>query len=158
MDGFGDDPFGVMGGNDDFAGFGASHVASVIFNYDRTRTGIEYRASEDIMDIYCCANISRMAPEGYPMQGCVGYICSLFRNEQMTVEIGLFLTESNKTLIYRPDWQPDSPDGYAQVVQDAIGFLETVGYIVDPIPLSEAPAERQKELDKIPVLKKLFTV
>ena len=88
------------------------------------------------------------------MQGCVGYICSLFRNEQMTVEIALLLTESNRALIYRPDWQPDSPDGYAQVVQDAIGFLETVGYIVDPVPLSEDPAARQMELDKMPVLRK----
>jgi hypothetical protein len=150
---FGDDPFGELGSDDDFVGFGASHVAAVIFSYDGSRTGIEYRTPEDIMDIYCCANVSRMAPEGYPMQGCIGYICSLFRNEQMTVEIGLFLTESNRSLIYLPDWQPDSPDGYAQVVQDAIGFLETVGYIVDPVPLSEDPTVRQKELDKIPVLK-----
>ena len=157
LDGSGDDPFGFMGRGDAFAGFGTSHVAAVIFSYDRSRTGIEYRAPEDIMDIYYCANMTRLAPEGYPIQGCIGFICSLFRNEQMTVEIGLFLTESNRSLIYRPDWQPDSPAGYAQVVQDAIGFLETVGYIVDPVPLSEDPAARQKELDKIPVLKKQIT-
>jgi hypothetical protein len=106
------------------------------------------------MDIYCCANLIRMAPEGYPMQGCSGYICSLIRNEQIAVEIGLLLVESTQAIIYRPDWQPDSPDGYAQVMQDAIAFLETVGFIVDPFSLSEDPAARLMELDKVPVLKK----
>ena len=150
----GTDPFATQGDDSTFTGFSTSHTPAVIFSYDRTLSSIAYHDPEDIMDIFCCANVTRMAPEGYPMQGCSGYICSLIHPEEIVVTVSLFLTESKQTLIYRPDWQPDSPEGYAQVLQDAIGFLETVGFIVDPFSLSDDPAARQKELDKVPVLKK----
>lgn len=159
--GFDADPFGTGGGDigfggAGFGGFGVSREATIIFSFDRSREAIEYRLPEDIMEIYRCANVSRMAPEGYPMQGCIGYVCSLFRNDRMTVEIALFLTESKRPLIYCPDSQPETPADYARMVQDAIGFLEMVGYIIDPLPLSEEPVARQRELGKIQVLKAGF--
>jgi len=61
------------------------------------------------------------------------------------------MLESNQALIYTPHQQPRDEEGFQKVLQDALFYFESVGFMMAPVDLS-APQSRTSALTRSPFL------
>lgn len=151
------DPFSFMGGGEDFVSFGApggegSSGAGVEFNLDKALDMIECGNPSEVIEIYSSLNVVNITPAGRSPQPCGAYIVALKRGERFRVHVAWSLTVDNSTLVYSPEKQPADAAECSRVVGDALGFVETVGFMMDSVKLNADPDKRGRALSKIPVL------
>lgn len=152
------DPFSFMGGGDDFVSFGGpggegNSGAGVEFNLDKALDMIECGNPSEVIDVYSSLNVVNITPAGRPPQPCGAYIIALKRGERFRVHVAWSLTADNSTLVYSPEKQPGDAAECSRVVGDALGFVETVGFMMDSVKLNADPDKRGRALAKIPVLR-----
>lgn len=152
------DPFSFMGGGEDFVSFGApggegNSGAGVEFNLDKALDMIECGNPSEVIDVYSSLNVVNITPAGRPPQPCGAYIIALKRGERFRVHVAWSLTVDNSTLVYSPEKQPADAAECSRVVGDALGFVETVGFMMDSVKLNADPDKRGRALAKIPVLR-----
>lgn len=152
------DPFSFMGGGEDFVSFGApggegSSGGGAGFSLDKALDMIDCDSPSDIIEIYSSLNVVNITPAGRPPQPCGAYIVALKKGERFRVHVAWSLTSDHSTLVYSPEKQPADAAECSQVVRDALGFVETVGFMMDSIRLNADPDKRGRALSKIPVLR-----
>lgn len=152
------DPFSFMGGGEDFVSFGApggegNSGAGVEFNLDKALDMIECDNPSEVIDVYSSLNVVNITPAGRPPQPCGAYIVALKRGERFRVHVAWSLTVDSSTLVYSPEKQPADAAECSRVVGDALGFVETVGFMMDSVKLNADPDKRGRALSKIPVLR-----
>lgn len=152
------DPFSFMGGGEDFVSFGApggegNSGAGVEFNLDKALDMIECGNPSEVIDVYSSLNVVNITPAGRPPQPCGAYIIAIKRGERFRVHVAWSLTVDNSTLVYSPEKQPADAAECSRVVGDALGFVETVGFMMDSVKLNADPDKRGRALAKIPVLR-----
>jgi hypothetical protein len=124
---------------------------STEFHIDKSMPSIDYGSMEDVVEVHQSLNVTRVTPEGYLAQNSKAYVCALKKRGGKSVYIGLHLTDNDQVLIYSPEKQPKSGN-LRKTIQDAIDFLETAGFLMDPVSLGNDTKSRAKVLGRIPVL------
>ncbi len=81
--------------------------------------------------------------EGYPSQNCTAYLCALERCGTTRVQVAFFLSESNKALIYEPEFQPETPEERQLIILGGVNFAETVGFMMDRVACDGSDARAQ---------------
>ncbi|HLO25439.1 MAG TPA: hypothetical protein VK187_04955, partial [Geobacteraceae bacterium] len=127
----------------------------VMFSVVKHEACIELDREESIRELYCSSNMARATMEGYPAQNCSAFLCALERNGIYRVHVAFFMTESDRVLVYSPDRQPETLDECEEVTRAGMGFIETVGFMMDKVEID--PGEvNLKTLGGIPELRRVF--
>lgn len=129
----------------DFSGSGR-HLS---FTIQPGVSSIDIGSTADVREVHRSIGSVPVAPPGYAAEACYAYICSLWGSRNYEVFAALHLTQSNQVLIYAPERQPADANGSAAVVESAVIFLESIGFMMDPLDL---PAGKKEEiLAQIPI-------
>jgi hypothetical protein len=134
------------------SGFEPSGPAAV-FSPDKSISCVEYEQTDEIVELRSALNMPRINVADEPPQKCGAYICAITRDGATRVYVALHLTESGKALVYLPDSQPTTRPEMFKVINDAMEFAETVGFMMDEVTLHADSSKRSAQLAKIPVLK-----
>jgi hypothetical protein len=132
-----------------FTGFAAATAGSVAdFHYEPGINTITYHSADDIIDLYGSGNMIQAAPFGRRSQNCSAYICVVERQGRPEINLAWLLVESGEVLICLPENQPEGNGNYARVVQDALFYFESVGFMMDRFELSRGSDRQLQALDK----------
>jgi hypothetical protein len=124
---------------------------STEFHIDKSMHAVEYGSVEEILEVYQSLNIARITPEGYLAQNAKAYACAVKKRGSTWVYIGLHLTEKDEVLIYSSR-KRSRAGSFRRIMQNAIDFLETAGFLMDPLSLGNDSKSRVKVIGKIPIL------
>jgi hypothetical protein len=113
---------------------------------------IEYSDPADIVELRRSLNMARITPDGKSPENSCAFILALKKNGDLLVYVPCLLSESGMILTYVPERQPENPVELADIIQDAVDFIETVGFMMEPVSLSTDPQRRAAALQFIPVL------
>jgi uncharacterized coiled-coil protein SlyX len=127
-----------------------SSEGPVSFNLDKNIPLIALNNAAELSELHKSLNMARINPEGYKTQNCSCYISVINRENRSVVTVSLYLTESNVILVYVPPHQPTANNVH-KMVQDAILFAETVGFMMDIVPLPTDNEARISLISSIPV-------
>lgn len=125
------------------------------FHLDSSLALIPCVSADDIIELRVSFNTIEMNCDGAKPQECSAYICGLERNGSKHIYVALYQIKTHKALIYVPAQQPQDPDDYGRIMQDAISFADVSGFIINLESLGRRPEDRLKVLQKIPVLDRL---
>jgi len=127
-----------------FVGFQSAEpeVARVQFGVDKSRSFIEAATAAEIKEAYRSLTPATIAPDGVNSEPCDACICAVANGGQTMVYLALFLTESDKAIVYTPARQPQDQAGYAQTIQAATEFLESIGFMLERVDLGTNSAQR----------------
>lgn len=125
----------------------------VTFTLDRSLSSIDFDRDEDVVELYQSLNTARIALEEYHSQDCEAYVCVMKSKGASRVYVALYLSDNKSTLVFSPDRQPETPEECERLIQGAVNFAETVGFMMDLVDLGEKEG-RSMALDKIPVLRR----
>lgn len=122
------------------------------FHVDWEMPAVDYESPKDILDVYQSMNMSQLSLEGYHGQHCSAWIVGVKKGRTRQVYVVFGLVESGLNLVYKPA-KPvrDSPD-YTKALDEAVKFLEVVGYLPEKMSMGNTLGERGTILRSIPVL------
>jgi hypothetical protein len=98
--------------------------------------------------------MARVTMENFPAQNCTAFLCIIENSGTFAVYVSFMLAENGKVLFYLPDKQPESMEECDDIVREGIGFIETVGLIMDRVDLGAEGQE--KVFDRMPVLRRII--
>lgn len=126
-----------------FSGFGASVAGNgADFHHDPNIDTIHYSAADEIIDLYGSGNAIQAAPFGRRAQNCIAFIFVVERESGAQIYLAWQLTEEGVVLFCQPEKQPLNSGNYARMIQAALCYFESVGFIMDRFELS-SKSERQ---------------
>ncbi len=149
------DPFAFMETDRTSRGSSANGDAAASparFSVDKTMKTIDYCDPAEIVEVHRSLNMARITPDGKSPENSCAFIIALKKNGDLRVYVPCLLSESGNILTYVPDRQPENPDDLAAIIQNAVDFIETVGFMMEPVSLSTDPKARASALQFIPVL------
>jgi len=153
-------PFAAQGLTDTGSGFSrfgnpgpATDSGSTIIRYSPQVSVISYQSTQDIVDLYGSANVIRARPEGRRSQDCSAYVCVIEREGKTAIHLAWHLIDSKEVLICLPEKQPEGRESYARVLQDAIFYFESIGFMMDRLELPPDSCRQLKLLEKIGICK-----
>jgi hypothetical protein len=114
----------------------------VQFGVDKSRSFIEAATAAEIKEAYRSLTPATIAPEGVNSEPCDACICAVTSGGQTMVYLALFLTESDKAIVYTPLIQPQDQAGYAQTIHAATEFLESIGFMLERVDFGANSAQR----------------
>ncbi|MFZ3208752.1 MAG: hypothetical protein WA140_07935 [Geobacteraceae bacterium] len=126
---------------------------AAMFSLDKSISCVEYEQTDEIVELHSALNMPRINVADEPPQNCSAYICAVKSNGSIRVCVALHLAASGKALVYLPDSQPTTRPEMSKVINDAVEFAETVGFMMHEVTLDADPSKRLAQLAKIPVFK-----
>ncbi len=120
---------------------------------DKLMTAVEVCSPADVIELYRSATPARIAPVGFSSQPCEAYLCAVNKNGISFTYVALFLTESNKVLVYASDKPSADPVVSSKALQEAFDFAESIGFVLEKVALGTDPAQREKLVRGLPVLR-----
>jgi hypothetical protein len=124
--------------------------AASTFAIDYSLQTIELGNDDQVTDFYQSLNMVRLTIENLPSQNSSAFLCAVNRNGVYAIYFALFLSDSRRAIVYCPGRQPVTAADKGKVVMEGIGFAETVGFIMDPVPLGGRDKQAQ-QLERSPV-------
>ncbi|MBI5657455.1 MAG: hypothetical protein HZC44_11850 [Geobacter sp.] len=143
--------FPEMGASAGSEFYGSDGQSATEFRPDRSLSAVPCPAPEAIIALYESANKIQTVPDGFSIQKSGGFIYAIRRNGKAEVYLVWQMLESNQALIYTPLQQPSDEDEFQKVLQDALFYFESVGFMMAPVDLS-APKSRTSALTRSPFL------
>ncbi len=116
-------------------------------------TSVEVGSPADLIELYRSTTPARIAPVGFSSQPCEAYLCAVNKNGISFVYVTLFLTESNKVLVYVSDKPSADPVVSSRAVREAFDFAESIGFVLEKVALGTDPTQREKLVRGLPVLR-----
>lgn len=144
-------PFAALGMSTQtaHAGIAASIAGSAAdFRHDPTIDAIHYHSDDDIIELYGSGNVIQAAPFGRRSQKCNAYICVVEREGGPHIYLAWQLIQDGAALFCLPEKQPGGDGSYARMVQDALYYFESVGFMMDRFELSRGSERQLQALEK----------
>ena len=134
----------------DFFSYARSQEAATptTFLLDRERAEIEFADPKELTELHHSFNIARISPEGGKPQNCSAHVCALRRNDRHEIYVAISLLESCQTLVYQPERQPDDADEQTRILGEALGFTETVGFMMGEVQLDGGKQTRHEIIEQ----------
>jgi hypothetical protein len=118
------------------------------FMLDSQLTIVPCAAPEDLVALYESSNKVQTALDGFKTQKSGGYICAVNRNGNPEIFLLWEMLESNQAVLYTPRSQPKDENSFQQILQDALFYFDSVGFMMSPVDLS-VPVNRSNAISKI---------
>jgi hypothetical protein len=132
-------PFGITGAPGDSA---------TEFRLNRQLAKVHCPSPDDLVVLYESQNKVQTVPDGFKIQKSGGYICAIKRNGTPEIFLVWKMLESKQAVYFTPRQQPKDEQGFQQVLQDALFYFDSVGFMMSPVDLNGA-ASRSDALKMI---------
>jgi hypothetical protein len=102
----------------------------------------------NVIALYASLNAPHIGVPGKTAQEAQAFIVSI-RNASgnFAVFVTLYLTKTHELIHYTDSDQPDVPkEGYLDAEADAVGFVESMGFMLDNLNYRALPADQQDNL------------
>jgi hypothetical protein len=127
----------------------------ITFAIDKSLACIEMGQEDVIRELYASSNMARMTMDDFPAQNCSAFLCVVETNGNFSLSVAFLLSESMRVLVYRPDKQPETFDDCDGIIREGIGFIETVGLIMDRIEM-DGKKDLEKTMRALPALRRIL--
>lgn len=119
-----------------------------MFNADPNITDLNVR-EKNLNKVLFSMNIHQVATPELSVEDARCYILFFGEGSNMSAYIALYLTRSDRRIYYSYSSIPFPQEGVAQVEEEARGFVEDMGFVLDEMPLAGmSPAEKNRWLDE----------
>ncbi|MGA9524738.1 MAG: social motility and stimulation tgl protein [Myxococcaceae bacterium] len=116
-----------------------------MFSIDQRFRGLPANRDQ-IVSLYQSINSPHLAIPGKQAGLAQAFIVGLRGSGGMAAFVYLFLAESADCAVYVPDKRNLSVEEFAGQEQDALGFVESMGFIMDQVNFRALPTADQDEL------------
>ncbi|GAM09902.1 hypothetical protein OR1_02184 [Geobacter sp. OR-1] len=103
---------------------------------------------DDLVVLYESSNKVQSAPEGFRSQKSGGYICAIKRGGNPEIFLVWKMLESKQAVLYTPRSQPQDEVSFQRVLQDALFYFDSIGFMMAPVDLN-GPVNRSNAINKI---------
>ena len=125
-----------------------------MFSLDESIKGVP-ATKEQVASLLQSINSPHVAIPGKPAGPAQAFIVGLRRPAGFSIYIYLFLAEAGDCAVYVSDKKNLKPEEFAGAEQEAVGFVESMGFFVDTMNFRSLPAADQEELIRtLPVFQK----
>jgi hypothetical protein len=125
-----------------------------VFTIDERFRGLP-AAREQVIVLYQSINSPHLAIPGKPAGPAQAFILGLRGPGGFAVFIYLYLAEAQDCAVYVPGRRNASPEEFQQDESEALGFVESMGFMMDNLNYRGLAAEQQDELLRtLPVFQK----
>ncbi len=133
---------------------GSAGVAPNVFSIDERFRGLPAHR-EQVLSLYQSINSPHLAIPGKPAGPAQAFVLGLRGSGGFAVFIYLYLSEAQDCAVYVPGRRAASQEDYQQDEAAALGFVESMGFMMDNANFRGLPAAHQDELLKtLPVFYK----
>ena len=125
-----------------------------MFNLDEGIRGLP-ASREQVASLHQSINSPHVAIPGKQAGTAQAFIVGLRRPQGFSVYIYLYLAEIQDCAVYVSDQKVLKPEDFGQAEQEAIGFVESMGFFMDTLNFRGLPPDDQDELIRsLPVFRK----
>lgn len=118
-----------------------------MFTYDERIRGLP-ASREQVLTLFASLNSPHLAIPGKAAGPANAYIVGLRGAQGLAVFVYLFLGETQDCAVYVPDRRNLRPDEFQGEESEALGFVESMGFMMDNLNFRGRPAGEQEELLK----------
>ncbi len=119
-----------------------------MFNADPNITELNVR-EKNLNKVLFSMNIHQVATPDLTVEDARCYILFFGEGSNITAYIALYLTRTDSGIYYSYSSNPFPQEGMAQVEEEARGFVEDMGFVLDEMPLAGvSPAEKNRWIDE----------
>jgi hypothetical protein len=101
---------------------------------------------EQVAALFQSINAPHVAIPGRRAGPAQAFIACLRGTQGFTVTIYLWLSESRDCAVYLTDRVAQTPEDYRTLQTDALGFVESMGFMMDNLNYRALPSDRQTEV------------
>ncbi len=125
-----------------------------MFNADPNITDLNVR-EKNLSKILFSMNIHQVATPELSVEDARCYVLFFGEGSNSIAYIALYLTRTDGRIYYSYSANPFPQEGLAQVEEEARGFVEDMGFVLDEMPLAGAsPAEKNRWIDEQAIFSK----
>jgi hypothetical protein len=109
---------------------------------------------EQVVAVVESINQPQVSVPGRPAQTCTGNLCGIRNaNGTLSIFVGLHFPATGENVVYASDRrQLATVDEYREVEVEALGFLESMGFMLDNLNFRNLPADvQEKTLKRVPI-------
>lgn len=106
------------------------------FQYAAGQPTVSCDAMDELVDYVRSCNTIQAAPFGRASQACSAAICGFMQNGVYSCHLVWLPGESGEALFCRPEAAAADAVGREQVIQDAIYYFESVGFMMEQVQIS----------------------
>ncbi|HEY5973507.1 MAG TPA: hypothetical protein VIU41_02075 [Geobacteraceae bacterium] len=146
----------LAGLTEEFAGIeaiGADTAAD--FRLEPQLPAIPFMERTDFIALYESVNKVQAMPAGQAVDKYTAYICAVRHGDQIRLYNAWQQCDSRRVLIYVPPRQPADQMAYEKLLQDALFYFESTGFMMEPVELGNASTSRLQEFESAAVLCKV---
>ena len=119
-----------------------------MFNADPNITDLNVR-EKNLNKVLFSMNIHQVATPELSVEDARCYFLFFGEGSNSTAYIALYLTRTDSRIYYSYSSNPFPQEGLAQVEEEARGFVEDMGFLLDEMPLAGMPpAEKNRWIDE----------
>ncbi len=119
-----------------------------MFNADPNITDLNVR-EKNLNKVLFSMNIHQVATPELSVEDARCYILFCGEGSTMSAYIALYLTRTDGRIYYSYSSNPFPQEGMAQAEEEARGFVEDMGFVLDEMPLADlSPAEKNRWIDE----------
>ncbi len=119
-----------------------------MFNADPNINDLNVR-EKNLNKVLFSMNIHQVATPDLTVEDARCYILFFGEGSNVTAYIALYLTRTDGRIYYSYSSNPFPQEGLAQVEEEARGFVEDMGFVLDEMPLAGvSPAEKNRWIDE----------
>lgn len=101
---------------------------------------------EQVVALYESLNLPHLAVPGRSAGPAKGFILGLRGPSGFAVFVYLFLPETTECAVYAPSNRSVPPDRYQSEESEALGFVESMGFIMDNLNFRGRPVDEQEQM------------
>jgi hypothetical protein len=116
-----------------------------VFSLDDTVRGFD-ASREQVAALFQSINAPHVAIPGRRAGPAQAFIACLRGTQGFTVTIYLWLSESQDCAVYVTDGVAQTPEDYRTLQTDALGFVESMGFMMDNLNYRALASDRQIEV------------
>jgi hypothetical protein len=109
----------------------------------------------DLVALYESVNKVQAMPAGQSVNRYTAYICAVRRGDRIRLYNVWQQCDSRRVLIFVPPRQPADQVAYEKLLQDALFYFESTGFMMEPVELADASSTRLQEFESSAVLCKV---
>ena len=118
-----------------------------MFSIDERFRGLP-ASREQVLSLYQSINSPNLAIPGKPAGPAQAFVVGLRGSGGYAVFIYLYLADAQDCAVYAPNRRNASPEEYQQDESEALGFVESMGFMMDNANFRGLPVAQQDELLK----------
>ena len=114
---------------------------------------------ESIVAIHTSVNTPPLTLPGFPNQPVRAAVVGISSGKVFGVFIHLYLTQSKRALVYvDKERSTVLADGYLPLEEEGLGFVESLGFIMEPVNFKEMSREEQLQtIQTLPCFREDFS-